>query len=513
MAGPGRFVIGVDGGTTAVKAVAFDLEGAVAAVESERVPVDYGPNGEAEQDMDDIWDAVARCLRSVVEALGPSAEIVGVGLTGQGDGLWLVDKEGRPVGKAATWLDGRASARVEQWAKDGRADKILEVTGTTTFPGLAPVLLAELDERDPGSLDAVGHIVYCKDWLRYRLTGTMVTDYTEASRSFLDVRDVSGFSEELAQALALEDAIDLLPEIRHADAPGGFVTAEAARATGLAEGTPVGVGMIDVAVTGNGLGAINDGDGWLILGTTGFVGALLPDVASRKAETSMVLATGRGKQVLEFLAPMTGTPNLDWIRTTLGMDHLDWSEIEATARTVAPGSRGVVYLPYASPGGERAPFQDTHASASWMGMSITTKPAEILRSVYEGVAFSLVECSAVLGLTGDLVVSGGGFRSDLMCEILADTAGQTVVRQDAPEAGARGAAVLALVSAGEVADLSTAARMLATGVTRFEPNEDNHERYRAVHDVYLAARQAIQPVWPHMRALRRAGEGSDEGEN
>ncbi len=505
-----RYVIGVDGGTTAVKAVAFDMTGGVAAVHSERVPVEYGEHGQAEQDMESIWQAVAECLRQIVAELGDEAQILAVGLTGQGDGLWLLDGDGRPVRKAAIWLDGRAAERVEEWNRSGKAQAVLDTTQTTTFPGLAPVLLEELREAEPDVIARAATLLYCKDWLRYRLTGELSTDFTEASRNFLDVRTASGYSEELARALGMEEAIGLLPPVRPADGFGGRVSASAAAATGLPAGTPVGVGMIDVAVTGNGLGAINNGDGWLILGTTGFVGVLRAAAAARTSENSMVLATGRGTQVLEFFAPMTGTPNLEWIRSTLGLEELTWAEIESMARSVAPGSQGVIYLPYASPGGERAPFQDTAASASWMGMSITTTPAEILRSVYEGVAFSLLECIDVLQVTGELVVSGGGFRSDLMCEILADASGQSVLRQDAPEAGARGAAVLALVSAGVAPDVKTAAGMLATSLSRFEPDSTRRQRYRAVHDVYLQARQAIRPVWPQMRALRADGAASGD---
>lgn len=128
-------VIGVDGGTTAVKAVAFALDGSIVAAHHEAVPVDYGTAGEAEQDMNKIWDAVAACLRSVTEQLGET-KVIAVGLTGQGDGLWLVDADGEPVRPAATWMDGRAADRVQTWTEDGRADKMLEVTGTSVFGGL-----------------------------------------------------------------------------------------------------------------------------------------------------------------------------------------------------------------------------------------------------------------------------------------------------------------------------------------------------------------------------------------
>ena len=499
-----KIVIGVDGGTTAVKAVAFDLSGGIRATHHESIPVNYGKHGEAEQDMEAIWQGVAACLREV-RAQCPDDDVVAIGLTGQGDGAWLVDEAGVPTRPAATWLDGRAAERVNEWVSGGKADKVLETSGTTVFGGLFPVLYEEFRESDPDVIARSATHLYCKDWLRFRLTGERLTDYTEASRTFLNVSTME-YSRDMAETLGMPDALRLLPPIVPSDGPGGVVTEKAAAETGIPAGTPVGVGMIDIAVTGPGLSAVNDGEGWLILGTTGFVGALLPNAAARRSQVSMVLATGRGTQVLEFLVPMTGTPNLDWIRHVLGFGDRTWDDIEVEARTAPPGSGGVVYLPYASPGGERAPFLDTAASASWMGMSLTTPTSQVLRSVYEGVAFSLIECIDTLEMTGDLVVSGGGFRSKLLCEILADATGQRVIRQEAPEAGARGAAVLALVSAGAGPDVAAAADMLKTGMEEYLPNPDNYEIYRRTHEVYVAARKAIQPVWPQMRSLRHESE-------
>lgn len=501
-----QVVIGVDGGTTAVKAVAFNLDGSIVTMAHRNVPVIYGSNGEAEQNMAEIWNGVADCLKEITGTLGESYEILAVGLTGQGDGLWLVDQEGHPVRNAPNWMDGRAAKRAQEWISDGRGQAILETTGTTIFPGLAPVILAELNESSPDTLEHAATILYCKDWLRFNLTGERLTDYTEASRTFLDIHTAEGYSQSLPNELGIGFVSSLLPEIRQSDSLGGVVSTAAAECTGLPAGTPVGIGMIDVSATGVGLGAVNDGDGWLILGTTGFVGTLLESVDERHSENSMVLATGRDRQVLEFLAPMTGTPNLDWIRITFGYNRLSWDVIERIARTAQPGSNGVIYLPYGSPGGERAPFQDTNASASWMGMSTSSEQHDILRSVYEGVTFSLVECIETLDLKGDLTVSGGGFRSDLICEILADTTERRVIRQDAPEAGARGAAVLALLSAGVETDLKTAANKLATGVDYFEPNTARATTYRKSFETFRTARQAIQPIWPEMRGLRTRKE-------
>ena len=186
------------------------------------------------------------------------------------------------------------------------------------------------------------------------------------------------------------------------------------------------------------------------------------------------------------------------------------------ARTAGPGSHGVVYLPYASPGGERAPFLDTNASASWQGMSLTSTRADILRAVYEGVVFSLAECLNALRITGPIVVSGGGFRSDLLCEILADVTAQRVLRQDAPEAGARGAAVLALVSAGAFPDVFSASSALGAALETFDPNPDNIHIYSQARVAFYDAREGARRCWRTLRQLRssagKAGSGNAEAE-
>lgn len=211
--------------------------------------------------MNKIWDAVAACLGSVAQQLGDT-KVIAIGLTGQGDGLWLVDADGEPVRPVATWMDGRAADRVQTWTADGRANRMLEVTGTSVFGGLFPVLLEELAATEPDAVARAATHLNCKDWLRLKLTGVRSTDYTEASRSFLDVRDGSGFSASLAEEVGLSEMVRLLPEIRPADGEASPLSAQGAAATGLPEGTPVGVGMIDVAVTGTGLGIVEDGASW-----------------------------------------------------------------------------------------------------------------------------------------------------------------------------------------------------------------------------------------------------------
>ncbi|MFJ4044414.1 FGGY family carbohydrate kinase [Microbacterium sp. NPDC089987] len=497
-----RVILGVDAGTTSVKTVAFDLEGHIASVSRSSVHVRHAEDGRAEADMEHVWAAAATTISAVVDEIG-DADIVALGVTGQGDGAWLVDADGRPVGPAALWLDGRAHNRVDEWLRDGRAQAVQDATGSPLFSGALPVLVDELLAADPDLRDRTLTQLNCKDWLRFKLTGIRATDPSEASRTYLDTA-TGAYSAELFEALGHEHMRGILPEILAPQHIAGTVTPHVASALGLPEGLPVVVGVVDTAAAGIGLGVLDDGRGYAILGTTSLVGVNHASRADMRTESSIVLATGRGTQVLESMAAMTGTPNLDWVRATIGFEGEDWVVVEKQAAAVAPGSGGVLYLPYGAPSGERAPFFAPDASASWLGMSVTTTPGQLLRSVYEGLAFSLRECADALGLQGRLLVCGGGSDSDLLCTILADVTAREIVRQDEPEVGARGVATLAMVAAGLADDLHHASNRLAPSTTTFRPDDSRVPLYDDAFQLFIATRDALRPHWRGLRGLRDA---------
>jgi len=497
-----QIILGIDAGTTSVKTVAFTLDGSIVGVARSTVHITRGPRGEAEVDMESVWQAAAFTISAVVDQLGElSGDVVAIGLTGQGDGAWLVGDDGRPLRPAALWLDGRASGVVETWSADGRGAAVAGATGSPLFPGALPVLVEALDADGSLDRDRGVHQLNCKDWLRFRLTGERATDPSEASRTYLDTATLE-YSGELLAQLAQEEVAAWLAPVMSPASVAGRLTRHVADVVGLSAGIPVAVGLVDTAAAGVGIGAVADGDGYAILGTTGFVGVNHPSRDHVRSDQSIVLATGRGRQVLESLAPMTGTPNLDWVRECLGRGAEDWADVERDAAAVPPGSGGVLYLPYGSPSGERAPFSDGAASAAWLGMSVTTSSAELLRSVYEGLAFALTECLDVLRLDGVLAICGGGSDSDLFCRVLADVSGRTVERQDAPEVGARGAATLAGVAAGVFGDLTSGVAALAPTTTRFAPRAERAELYRRVFSTFIATRDALRPSWPELRVLR-----------
>ncbi|MEU5402404.1 FGGY family carbohydrate kinase [Streptomyces sp. NPDC005963] len=497
-------VVGIDAGTTAVKAVVLAPDGE--QLGWSRVPLAVVHQGDrVEQDMEAAWSAVCSTVRAALRQAGGDIDVTAVGVTGQGDGAWLVDATGRPCGPAAIWMDGTAAARVEEWESDGRGALVRDVTGSSLFPGALPVLLEQLEQDHPARLEQAAHHLNCKDWIRFRLTGEIATDASEASRTYLDVA-TGTYSDALIEGLGHQRFRHLLAPVRAPWSTAGTIRAEAATATGLPVGVPVATGLVDAAAGGIGLGALRPGDAYLIVGTTAFTATVRDRKGPSRAEAAITLATGLGRQVLECLAPMAGAPNLDWVTRVTGLDGRGWAEVEELAAAAGAGAGGVVYLPYGSPHGERAPFVDRAASAAWVGMSIRTTAGQLVRAVYEGIAFTVRECLGAPVDGGVLRIAGGSASSDLLCQILADVVGRPVERSTAPELGARGVAALAMVSGGTATDLDAALAALARPVDVFLPDPASRDLADRQALAFAAARDALRSVWPSLRELRASTE-------
>jgi hypothetical protein len=210
-----RVLIGVDAGTSNLKAAAFDLDGEQIEIATIENPVETPQSGWQEQNMTTNWKKTATVISEVVEDLGDDHEILGIGITGQGDGCWLIDEEGDPVRDAILWSDGRASEIVDEWVENGKADVIREATGTDIFPGVALPIMQWLVENEPETLDEAETVFYCKDWLKFKLTGERTMDYSDATLPFLDIetREYSEEVQELVDYDGVDDLKALMPAL------------------------------------------------------------------------------------------------------------------------------------------------------------------------------------------------------------------------------------------------------------------------------------------------------------
>ncbi|MER6491128.1 MULTISPECIES: FGGY-family carbohydrate kinase [Streptomyces] len=423
--------VGIDVGTSVVKAAAFDGEGRQLAVESRPVELSLH-GGFVEQDMTEVYGAVVDVLAKLTARVPEPVELAG--LTGQGDGVWLVDREGRPVRSAVSWMDGRAHELLDQWLADGTFETVFRRTGGAMFPGSPGPLLAWLDRYDPKSLDAAAAAVYCKDMVFQRLTGAAlaVTDVSDASMPFLDPRTRT-YDNRVVELLGLTRRRRLLPSV------GDPLATGEARGEGLPSGTRISNGPYDLPACALGAGVTAPGDGLLIVGTclAALVATTELDLSGEPA--GLFISTDRPGHRLRAMPAMVGTAALDWVLSTTGVTH---AEVDGLLASTPPGARGVRVLPYFAPSGERAPFVEPRLRAELSGVSLETTPADLVRATCEGIGYAARHCLEAAGLTGALAVCGGGTRSSAWMQLLADVLGRPL-RVVEGEVGARGAVLAA----------------------------------------------------------------------
>ncbi|MFF3324482.1 FGGY family carbohydrate kinase [Streptomyces sp. NPDC002889] len=441
--------IGIDAGTSMVKAAAFDAHGRTLAVESRPVALDIH-DGRVEQDMDEVYAAVLDVLGTLTDAAGEPVDLVG--LTGQGDGVWLVDTEGRPVRPAISWMDGRAHALVDEWLTSGVFESVFRRTGSAMFPGCPGPVLAWLERHEPQSLDAAATALYCKDMVFQRLTGLRATDVSDASMPFLDPR-TRRYCAEVVEALGLSRRRGLLAPVSDPLATGT-----------LPSGTPITNGPYDLPACALGAGVTAPGDGLLIIGTclASLVATSRLDLAGEPA--GLYISTERPGHFLHAMPAMVGTAALDWVLNTTGVPH---QEVDALLEATPPGAHGVRVLPYFAPSGERAPFVEPHLRAELSGISLESTKADLIRATCEGIAFAARHCLEAAGLTGTVTICGGGTRSPAWTRLFADVLGREL-RIIEGEVGARGAVLASAARHG--VELDAAAWTAPTALVAPDPS-------------------------------------------
>lgn len=474
--------VGLDMGTSVVKAVAFAEDGT--ALREESTPISLGgQGGHVEQDVEEVVRAATGVLAAVTEGRPP----VLVSITGQGDGLWLVDTEGRPVRPALSWMDGRAGDLVAGWMGDGTADHLYRHTGNVLFPGSPGPLMAWLDRNEPRSLDAAATAACCKDVIHLRLTGERGTDLSDASVPFLDPR-TRAYSPDVLTALGLGHRAGLLPPIAttlpYGEAPG--------HTPGLTRGTPVTSGPYDLPASAIGAGVTEPGDGLLIVGTTLACQVVVERVAFEDGPVGFHLATARPDRHMRALPAMTGTVALDWVLGLTGATH---DQVSGMLDETPRGARGVAALPYLSPSGERAPFVDHTARAEFTGLDLRASRADLVRGMCEAIAFAARHCLEAAGLTGELAVCGGGARSLSWLRLFADVLGRPLRVARGPEPGARGAVLAAVAAHGPRLGraLDTAAWTAPDAVV--DPDPAGVEFYEQAYADYLFRVESARRRW------------------
>jgi xylulokinase len=504
------YLLGIDVGTSGSKAILIGADGAVKASATTEYPL-YTPQPLwAEQNPSDWWTATVTSIKQVLQQGGvAAADVAGVGLTGQMHGLVLLDAQGEVLRPCIMWNDQRTAAQCAAITEKVGLDNVLRLTGNPILPGFTAPKIVWVREHEPQVYARVAKVLLPKDYARYRLTGGFFGEVSDASgTSMFDVGQRQWSSEMLQ---ALEVPREWLPEVTESPVVSARVSAQAAAETGLLEGTPVVGGGGDQAAQAVGTGIIAEGVVSATLGTSGVVFAA--------SDSYRVEPEGRLHAFCHAVPGMwhlmgvmlSAAGSFRWYRDTLGeVERAQEKEtgrdaydiLTGAAAEVAPGCEGLIFLPYLT--GERTPYPDPNARGVFFGLTLRHGKAHMTRAVLEGVSYGLLdslELMRALGLSIEQVrASGGGARSSLWRQILADVFNAEIVTVNVTEGAAYGAALLAGVGA-EVYDSVSAACAAAIQLTgQTEPGPavsiyaDYYPHYRALYPALAPEFAAIAEV-------------------
>jgi xylulokinase len=484
-------VLGVDIGTTAVKAAVVSADGEVLGSASVEHPTSYPRPGWVEQDPEDWWRAACGAVRGVLEQAG-RREPAAVCVSAQAPTLLPLDGHGRPLRPALIWMDRRAEAECAALRETLGEKLVQRVTGNRIDPYFVAPKLRWLRDNEPETFSRARVYVQATGFLVHRLTGELTLDREHAS--LLSLRDLGGetWSEPICEAVGVSP--DLFPRLVDGDEIAGRVTAAAAKATGLPEGTPVTGGTVDGAAAALEAGVLDEGQAAEMTGTSTVL--ILPSDRPRSEPAFVAMRhAARGRWLL-LGAMVASGGSLRWLRDLLG--EVSFDALTAEAETEEPA---LVFLPYMM--GERSPIWDSDARGVFLGLTLASDRGALVRAVLEGAAFALrhnVEVAAAAGVAvGELRSVGGGARSRLWSQIKADVVGVPVLLPETSIGAPFGDAALACVAAGLHADVGALVRTVRIR-ERFEPRADVAERYAALYAVYRGTYEALREEFRRLAA-------------
>ncbi len=507
-------LLGLDLGTTGIKAALFDAQsGQLRSSAVTGYPLQHPQPGWAEQHPDDWWNAAVEAIRICLageSAATGERSLRGIGLSGQMHGVVLLDAQGQVLRPAIIWADQRSEAECRQITEVVGASRLIELVSNPALPGFSLPKLLWIRNHEPEIFARARTMLLPKDYLRYRLTGVLGMEISDAAGTCLFDVVHGRWSQELLAQLDLDPG--LLPPVIPSDTVAGGVTQPVAELLGLTPGTPVAGGGADNACGAVGNGVVRPGLALVSIGTSGvvLVHAETPEV-DRSGTQPRVHTFNHALPHAWYMMGVTQAAGLSlrWVRDNLGLPELAverWSALDAytllDAEAIAApaGSDGLIFLPYLQ--GERTPHLDSLARGGWIGLTASHTRRHLLRSVLEGVAYSLKDCFDIIAQQGlpieQVRATGGGAGSRLWRQIIADVLGIELVITSNAEGPAYGAALLAGVAAGVYPSVESACRDLVRVTERTLPQEETQSVYTAGYEVYRALYPALQPIFHRM---------------
>lgn len=499
-------LLGIDSGLTVTKAVIFDIDGTPLAVARRRVTQFMPKPRHVERDMHELWDRTADAIAEAIQLSGrPASDIQAIAATAHGDGIYLLDRARKPLGRAILSLDSRAGSVVDHWLNSPLAEEALALTGQLPHVSAPSALLAWIKANEAERFAQIGHILSCKDWLRFCLTGVAGTDRTEASTSFTNV-STQDYAPDALKLFGVAEVTDALPKASRSDEVVGHVTQAVAKRTDLVEGTPVVAGLHDVTASALGAGGYASGVVAVIAGTYS-INETLSSKPSVDGRWFCRNAIAPGQWNNMSISPASSA-NYEWF-----LDKLCASDIanaEAAGQSIhallAPEIEAAFNRPssalfhpylFGSPYG-------ASASASFFGLGGWHDRGDMLRAVLEGIAFNhKIHIDALSdGFSFNKArLTGGVSRNPMVVQMFADVLGMPVTVTETDEAAAWGAALCAGAGIGIYASPESDPRDIGKIATTYLPDSARNADYRIRYELFRDIADTMAPLWPRIGAL------------
>lgn len=501
-----KYLIGLDVGTSGAKCILCDETGRVLSSSTQEYPLYTPQPGWAEQDPEDWWQGVKRGLKAILEKHPvDQKDIAGISFSGQMHGLVALDENDQVIRPSILWCDQRTQKQCDEITEmAGGLDALVKLTNNRMLTGYTGGKILWLKEEEPDNYRRMKLFVCPKDYIRFKLTGKLAIDMSDASGTgFFDTKNRC-WQKELIRRCGLE--LDIFPECLESVDKAGEVTKEAALETGLMAGISVYAGGGDAVIQTTGTGLVEPGVLGVVIGTSGNV-SMGMDRYQDNPEGKLQMFCNNDKTLWHcFGCTLTAGGALSWFTKTLaGEDAIDarnqgknvYALLDERASQVPPGSNGVLFAPYLT--GERCPYPDPNARGIFYGLSLGTTRAEMTRAVMEGVTFSLKQVVELMGVAckpEKVYLSGGGASSELWKQMAADIFEIPVYTMSAAkEGGAYGAVLVAGVGAGVWKDLHEAINVLREDEKHYTPNPETIPAYRTAYEKYKMLYAANKPLF------------------
>lgn len=483
--------IGLDIGTSSVKALLVSPQGEVLKVTAPEYPFQTPRPLWAEADPEVWWDATQQAIRFLLDGTDPSS-IAGIGLTGQMHGMVALDSKGAVLRPCIMWNDQRSFLECEEMTTVIGVHEILNITGNPVLAGFTAPKILWMQKNEPEIFSKIDKIILPKDFIRYKLTGEFFTDVSDASgMSLLNVGERK-WSQDIFDAMGWNKK--WFAEVSESTEITSRISVTAANLTGLLEGTPVAAGGGDCAAQAVGSAIVEEGKVSVTLGTSGVVFAQSDEyrVEPEGKLHSFCHAVPGKWHMMGVMLSAAGS--FQWFKNQFAKEEIGiengggpnaYDSLTEQAAIIKPGSEGCIFLPYLS--GERTPHPDPHARGAFVGLSLRHGLGHMARSVLEGVSFGLNDSLSLMRALGinpsNIILTGGGTRSTLWKQMLSDIFQSDCALVNAKEGAAYGAALLASVGIGNYSSVESASREWIRETENIYPG-DNVEIYNSFYSNY-----------------------------